>query len=205
MKTYIIIFIFSAILGSILMFSFTKLTKQKSTQTSFNPEKAPTESLRGKIATFSGIIKWQSRIATEAARVNLPAFIQQGEQIETEDNGKLTIEFPNVSLIKISPDSQINFAQTLPANIVLVQSKGLVQYQKSGKENISIRVLHLLIQQTSGEMIVSISKDRPLITVNIKKGEATIAYNDAANISQEVTINEGKQLIFNDSTREITL
>lgn len=187
------------------MFSFTKLTKQKSTQTSFNPEKAPTESLRGKIATFSGIIKWQSRIATEAARVNLPAFIQQGEQIETEDNGKLTIEFPNVSLIKISPDSQINFAQTLPANIVLVQSKGLVQYQKSGKENISIRVLHLLIQQTSGEMIVSISKDRPLITVNIKKGEATIAYNDAANISQEVTINEGKQLIFNDSTREITL
>ncbi len=187
------------------MISFVKLTKQKSTQTSFSLQKAPTESLQGKIATFSGIIKWQSRMATEAARVNLPTFIQQGEQIETDYTGKLTIEFPGVSLIKISPDSQINFAQTLPANIVLVQSKGSVQYQKLGKENISARVLHLLIQQTSGDMIVSISKDKPHITINIKKGEATIAYNDAENISQEVTINEGKQLIFNDLTREITL
>jgi len=157
------------------------------------------------LPTFSGIIKWQSRIATQAAQISSPVPIQQGEQLETGDNGKATIEFPNVSLINISPDSQINFAQTLPVNLVMVQNKGMVEYQKLGENEISVRVLHLLIEQVAGDMTISIDKDQPWVIVYIKKGMVKIAYNDSQNISQEVTVNEGQQLSFNDLTREVTL
>lgn len=202
MKTYIIIFIFSAILGSILMFSFTKLTKQKSTQTSFNPEKAPTESLQGKIATFSGIIKWQSRIATEAAEVDSLKEIQQGEQIETEISSNLIVEFPNIWRINILSNSKLEFAQTLPANLVISQKEGSAEYQKLGENVLSVRALHLLINQNQGDMVVIVDKDNNNVFINVKTGFVTAAYNDDENISRVVQVKTGQRLNFDDETRE---
>lgn len=87
----------------------------------------------------------------------------------------------------------------------MVQSKGVVEYQKLGDKEISVRALHLLIEQLSGDTIVSINKDKPLITVTTKKGTVKIAYNDSQNISQELVVDEGKRLSFDDETREISL
>lgn len=184
------------------MFSFTKLTKQKSTQTSFNPEKAPTESLQGKIATFSGIIKWQSRIATEAAEVDSLKEIQQGEQIETEISSNLIVEFPNIWRINILSNSKLEFAQTLPANLVISQKEGSAEYQKLGENVLSVRALHLLINQNQGDMVVIVDKDNNNVFINVKTGFVTAAYNDDENISRVVQVKTGQRLNFDDETRE---
>lgn len=87
-RNKIILFSLSVILGVILVIFYFKLTnipspkaiqKIVSNFTQFNPGTAPNDSLKGNIATFSGTVKWQSRIATEAAQINLPVPIQQGE------------------------------------------------------------------------------------------------------------------------------
>lgn len=213
MKTNLALFLFSVASGVVLMVFYTKFTEHKPTPTpakavsnltQFDPQKAPSESLKGAITSFSGIVKWQSRIATEAAQISFKVPIQQGEQIETEADGRATVEFQNVCSVRILPNSKVNFAQTLPTNLVMVQRQGSVEYQKLGEDNLSVRVLHLLIELNSGDATISISQDQPQVFVYVKKGSITVAFNDAHNISQEITVKQDQELDFNDITRQAT-
>ncbi len=226
MKKYLVLafkhpasfFILAAVLGSLAAYLYIKqpvglagittaqfIIKHTLKPSPFNPEIAPSDSMKGKIATYSGVVKWQSRVATEAAQIKLPDFIQQGETLETGDFGRTTVKFPGVSRIILFSQTKLDFAQTLPANIVLVQGKGKVEYQKLGDKDISVRALHLLIEQLWGNVVVSMSKDDPTMTVDVRSGAVKIAYNDSQNISREETVNTGQWLVFDDKTREITL
>lgn len=197
--------IISVIVYHSLIVKPTNLDQATSAIVSFSPQDPPLQSLKGKVSSFSGLVKWQSRVATEAAQVNSLSLVQQGEQIETDHNGKLNVEFPNIWLMHILPNSVVDFAQTLPVNLVVVQTKGEVDYQKLGTNFLSVRALHLLIEQNSGEMNVLINKDTPVVVINVKAGSARVAFNNVDNISQQITIKQGQQLIFNDTTRKIIL
>lgn len=168
---------------------------------SFSIDDPPTQTLQGQILNSSGEIKWQSRSATEAAQLTQKVPILQGEQLETGDNGHLTLQFPDVSQIRLNPESKLYVAQTLPANLLFDQKIGSATYQKLGQLPVSIRSGFLLIKQNEG--ILTVETDADYITVSVNQGSATIAYNDADFVSQLVEIKAGDQLIADRSARAV--
>lgn len=207
----LIIFILFVIFGIGVVAAYTKRVPQTTPeqtvklpfigQNQFSLENAPADSLRGKIATLSGDVKWQDRVATQSSQITNPINIQQGEQLITGDNGKVQVEIPAAVIINISPKSDLSFVQTLPQNIVLSQTKGEVEYQKIGTVPVSIRVLRLLVEE-KGDITISVSDTLPIITINVHTGSVTVAYNDSQNVSTVKTINSGNQFIFNNDTKE---
>lgn len=169
-------------------------------QNQFSLENAPSESIKGKIATLSGDVKWQNRVATQAAQIVNPQVIQQGEELITGDDGLVSVEIPTAGQISISPKTDISFVQTLPQNVVFAQTKGKAEYLKTGSFPISIRSLSLLIQIESGDIIVSLSEATPIVTIEVKDGLITVAYNDSQNVSQVLKIESGKRFVFNNDT-----
>lgn len=169
----------------------------------FSLVKAPSKSLVGNITSLSGDVEWQSRIATDSAKIFTPIQVQQGEEMSTGVDGSANISFPGFAEINLYPQSKILFAQTLPANIVILQPKGAVEYKKIGDVPITVRAMHLLID-AGGNFKVSIDDKNPLIEVAVETGYVTIAYNDANNLSRISKISSGKIILFNDKTRKIT-
>lgn len=178
------------------------LAKDDAPKTSaFSIENAPTESLRGKIATMSGEINWQGRIATEASKISSPMTIQQGEKLITKDVSTLSLVFADACSVEFSPDTEIEVVQTLPQNIVFSQANGTAEYIKTGSFPISVRAISLLVE-SDGDMTVSIDPEKPIITLDLKSGKATAAYNDLKYVSHEVTLIAGQTFTFNDGTRK---
>jgi len=68
----------------------------------YSLEDPPSESLRGQIATMSGEIYWQGRIATESSQIFDPQEILQGESVSIKKDSDLTIEFDNACIIEMS-------------------------------------------------------------------------------------------------------
>lgn len=167
----------------------------------FKIDNAPSDSLKGKITSFSGKVGWESRTATEPAELTSPVTIQQGEKIVTDKDGKASLEFNNTCKLEIDPETEINTIQTLPANIVFQQNSGSATYIKTGTFPVSIRILHLLVQQNEGILIISLDKHKQIITIEVVKGNINTAFNNLNNVSRIATINEGEKYIFNDNTR----
>lgn len=170
----------------------------------FSLVKAPSKSLIGDVTTLSGDVGWQSRIATDSAKIFSPIQIQQGEEISTGLDGSAGITFPGSAEINIFPDSKISFAQTLPANIVIAHLKGAVEYKKLGEVPLTIRAMHLLIDGEGSFKVLTDDKTSS-VEVAVETGSVTIAYNDINNLSKVVKISEGKILLFNDKTRRIVI
>ncbi len=169
----------------------------------FLPQNAPPQSIKGNVTDMSGSVSWQSRIATESAKLTTLRQIQQGEKLETGDDGNISVDFPNYANIKLLPESKIDFIQTLSANFVINQEKGSVAYTSLGRTHLSIRYLHLLTDMQSGQISVNIDKNKPTVRVLIIKGQITAAYNDSENVSQEKTFSQGQQFTFDDKKREL--
>jgi hypothetical protein len=182
--------------------SAVKASSQPSPTFFFDPEIPPKEALVGKILSFSGEVKWRGRAATEGAKLSEVRAIQQGEELETEEGGKVVVEFPDILQMTALEKSHLNFAQTLPVNLVVVQSQGIVDYHLIGDKKFSIRVLHLLVEQSIGNIVISIDPDQPLMTVNVKKGYVKIAFNDKDNLTNVVEVKEGERFVFDDEERE---
>ncbi|MDO8583236.1 MAG: hypothetical protein Q7R51_01790, partial [bacterium] len=138
---------------------------------------------------------------TIAATITVPRIIQQGEAIETKDDGKITVRFPDAYTIDIFPKSKLDFIQTLPSNFVISQEQGISEYTKTGATPLSIRSFHLLIQLNSGYIAITTDKDEKTVSVNVSSGSATLAYNDLQYISNVITIKAGKTFTFDDNTR----
>jgi hypothetical protein len=170
-------------------------------KTLFSVENAPSQTLSGKIASMSGSVAWQSRTADYATLINSPVKLQQGEAISTYENGKATINFPAIGNMTFSPNTQVNFIQTLPANFVVEQKQGISTYTKNGNIPVSIRALDLLINLEEGNCTVSVDKDSANITVTVNSGSIKVAFNDINNNTNIVTINEGEQYLFNNNTK----
>lgn len=170
----------------------------------FSLEKAPSQSLVGKIISMSGDIEYEKRLATQSAKISSPIDIQQGESLSTGTDGKIILSFDKTVEVYILSDTTVNVIQTLPLDIVFNQTSGISQYKKLADIPVTIRSHHLLIEN-KGDITVSIDKIKPIISVTINSGSVTIAYNNLGNISKVLTVDEGKTIIFNDTTRKVTV
>lgn len=168
---------------------------------SFSLENAPSESLKGQISTMSGEILWQSRISTEEAQISSPQLIQQGEKLETGKKSTLVLNYAGVVNITFSPETAIDIIQTLPSNLVFSQDSGNAEYKNLGSSSVvSVRALSLLVQN-GGDINVSIDPQSPIVTLVVKSGTATVAYNSLGFVSHEFTLSAGRTYTFNDRTR----
>jgi len=181
------------------------INKPKNKKLAFSIDAAPKNSIKGKIESLSGKVKWESRTATAPSEIIKSVIIQQGETLETGEDGNATIIFPEILTINLSSQSKLSITQTLPTNFVFDQSNGSITYEKNGQTPISIRSLHLLTAMNSGKIILTIDKETAEITISVKKGSATAAFNDLENLSNVVNIKEGEKFVFNDDTREASM
>ncbi len=202
----------SIAVGIVLVLSYVKITTAQETQqyetplsqkqAVFSLDNPPSDSLIGNIATMSGIIDWQSRAATEPAKLHTPVQIEQGELLQTEDTGAATVQFTNCCSLIVSPDTQVNFVQTLPANVVIGQPSGTVEYSVTNSIPLAVRSLDLLININTGNVIFSVSKTQPFISVYVKKGSMQASFNDLNYNSTVIPVTAGETFYFNDTTRE---
>ena len=163
----------------------------------FSIEDAPSDSLRGKITSFSGDVFWQSRIATQPAQLTFERDILQGENLLTKETGNAGVAFKNTAGITILPDTEIAFIQTLPANVVIKQLSGSAEYTKLGNTPVSVQISDLLIDQKEGILQVSVNQDISEITVAVQDGNANVAYVDAEENSSVVSVTAGNAFVYN--------
>ncbi len=203
--------IISILIGGIIAVGYFRFAVDKNpvlspiaqnTIDNFSIAEAPKESIIGNITAMTGDILWESRVATAPAKIDQPVSIAQGENLVTNDNGNATVVFTGIGSVKLSPKTETDFVQTLPTNFLVDQKQGTADYTKNGTVPFSIRSLHLLIT-ISGEISLAIDKDQPIVTITVKRGMATVGYNDLNYVSQLQTIEEGQKLVFDDNTRTV--
>jgi len=178
---------------------------QEKKEPRFSVERPPKNSKKGTIQSMAGTIKWESRVATESAKINQPVDVQQGEELESGDDGRAVVDFQGELLVSLSPNSHISFVQTLPTNFVFNQIKGTIEYQKTSSAPFAVRCFHLLIQINKADVTISIDDKTAYISITVKNGSAKIGFNDLQNVSNVVNLSGGDKYIFNDDTREGTL
>lgn len=208
-----LIFLFFFAIGFGILFFYTKQTSQKkaeerkviATKSAFSLEHAPANSIKGDITTLYGDVKWESRVATEPAALINTTKIQQGEEIQTGDNGTISVSFPQIGNLKLFPKTNVQIAQSIPESFVLGQTKGTVSYEKSGTGNFSIRSYHLLTKIDSGKADMTVDDTLDEITIVVHTGSVTVGYNDSNNVSTIQTIQPGQTFIYDDSTRDTTI
>ena len=181
--------------------SKTPVTESEIESIKYSLEEPPSQSLRGKIATMSGEIHWQSRTATESSQITDLREIVQGETLWTKDSSQLKLVFDTVCGVEMSENTTIDVVQTLPVNLVFRQSEGLTIYEKTGEYPLSVRSLSLL-SDIDGKTEISIDGDKNIIYVNVVSGSTTIAHNDADYVSHQLQISEGQTYSFNHDNRK---
>lgn len=205
----LLLFIISILIGGIVAVGYYRFIVDKKSilspisqnkESAFSIANPPKQSITGKIISMTGMVEWESRVATQPAQIVKPVPIQQGENLITKDDGNVSVTFDNIGNIKLLPKTEVDFVQTLPLNFVVNQKSGTAVYTKTGTVPFSIRSLHLLVTIT-GEIKLAIDEEEPTITINVNEGKATIAYNDLQNISHVLTIDQGESFVFDDQNR----
>lgn len=202
-----IIFLISGFVGTFLLIN--KKTSQEVTKpkikiseevSKFSLEKAPSTSLHADITLLTGEVKWQSRVATESSIITTKQQLYQGESLETGKTGKASLAFPNM-LFTLSQDTKLNIIQSLPTSIVLEQQAGEIAYQTTSSTLLGIRISPLLVETQGGEFLISIDEDDGTVTISVKSGIVTTAYNDSDAFSTVEKIEKGQTMTFDPSTR----
>ena len=190
-------------IGYFLYPELTTTPKQKPIKTSqFSLTKAPSRSLKGQITSYSGKIFYQSRVATQAAELtNINLVVQQGEDYSTKADSSLSLLFPNHLQLDLSENTELKIIQTLPKTTVFSQLNGQVEYQTLGKNPVSVRTAFLLTE-LKGKIIISRDSENNLVTIEVKSGQATLAYNDLNYLSHTLNLNAGDSFVFNYDTRQ---
>jgi hypothetical protein len=173
--------------------------------TNFSLKKAPSESLRGTIASMSGTVQWLSRTANKPVRVTAPRSIQQGESLSTGKNGRAIVLIKNDSLISLAPDTALTFIQLLPVNFVIGQEKGTVTYTNSMQVPISVKSFDFLMIIDNGVGQIATNDKEKTVTLTVTKGSVNAGFEDEQNNNTVVTINAGEKYVFDEKTREGTM
>lgn len=171
----------------------------------FSIDTAPKDTLVGKMTSLSGDVSFESRVATAPASISNPVDVHQGEVIKIGEKGSANIVFEGTLSLSLAAKSDLSFSQTLPSNMVLFQKDGQIDYKKTGEAPVSIRLLQSLVKINEGELLIGIDTDTNSAVINVKKGGATIGFNDVSNISTVVDLNEGKKYLFDSEARTLTL
>jgi hypothetical protein len=208
----LVMFLLYVLLGVFIVISYKKVIQALSSQefktplatSSFSLENAPSESMRATIVSLSGEVGWQSRIATQPARITEPIQIQQGEKILTKEDGLVKMVFTKKANIIINPNTEIDLIQTLPWNILVEQNTGIAEYMvMSGALN--VRSHGILIQIKAGNASLSVSKNYQYITVDVEEGSIIAGYNDVNYVTQVVYAQAGEKLIYRTDTENASL
>ncbi|OGK41874.1 hypothetical protein A3A74_02575 [Candidatus Roizmanbacteria bacterium RIFCSPLOWO2_01_FULL_35_13] len=207
----LVLFFISLLIGIGAVFGYSifktqnisqKLDKEKKTPKSrFSIESPPSETLKGLIATRSGTLLWESRIATAPAKLENTVPIQQGERLLTETKSQATVNFDRVGSFELAENSDLSFIQTLPVNLVVEQKKGKIKYTVNGKTPLSIKIRSALIAKKSGIIEIALEDDDPIILLSTLQGTARIGFNDLDYHSQVFTLREGQIYEFNSDER----
>jgi hypothetical protein len=161
----------------------------------------PKNSIKGELTTLEGEVKWQSRAATESAVITELQTIQQGELIETEEDGTAEVSFEDTITASLSKKSSLDFPQTLPDKFMVIQRSGEVLYTNSNNSALSVRSRALISLLKNGSMKITIIEDEPVITIENIKGTIQIAYNDSDLESHVITLTEGEIFSFDTDER----
>lgn len=208
----VVVFIICLLVGFFAVFAYDRWSHKQTIQNAkqsvqvskekipFSVEKAPAASLRAEIISMTGEVLWESRVASTSSPLLNPIPLQQGETIETAADGGMEITIPEVSTIGIGENTKISFIQTLPQSVVIGQSIGVATYTQITKKQVSVRSLHLLIVQESGEMTVSVDEEG-YISVSVTQGAVSVAFNDLENVVTKVMLEEGQEYLFDDASR----
>lgn len=204
---YFLIFIFFTLVGFGGLYTYLSSNPQikiNSLKEIFKGSKfsllvAPKLSLKGEIKNMSGEVLWQGRVSDKPEKIKTLSNVQQGEAIETGTDGQIEIDFLNSANLILNKNSKVEFGQTLPANLVFIQSKGSVDYKKLSSLPVSVRSKLLLIE-ILGNVNINVIENTDLIEIT---GESKIAYNNNANVTKLVNINNGETLVFNSDTLKV--
>lgn len=177
--------------------------KFSKTESKFSLENAPSESLKGEIASLKEV-DWQSRTATQASPLTTLGAVQQGEKFITKENGQLSLVFANAGEANFKEKTEVEIIQTLPAGIVFAQTAGRATYKKTGGYPISVRAKSLLLE-INGESTVTIDLEKQNANLLVVSGETIVAYNDRSYTSQVATVKAGQSLIFDYGTKTMAL
>jgi hypothetical protein len=196
-------FLVMFILSAGIMFFLTNKPVEKNealvkpiSTSAFSMEDAPSESLRGHIASMSGDVLWQSRVATEPAQLVAQRDIMQGENLVTKDTGTLELIYQNVADIIVDQDSEIDIVQALPASIVITQQNGNVTYKKSGSIPLAVKISGLLVSLEEGTVTITFDNANTSVNVVASNGKAKVAYTDSDNTSEVTEVETGNTFVF---------
>ena len=173
-------------------------------KTDFSLKNAPQKTLKGNVASTSGTVKWLSRVAAKSVQIHAPHKVQQGESLSTGKNSEAVVTINNAAAISILSNTDVNFIQLLPINVVLEQNDGSVTYQNTIQVPISVRSFNLVTVLTQGVATIAADKRSKTVIVTILKGVAREGYQDTQSESNIVTLTAGEQFVFDDTTREGT-
>ncbi len=170
--------------------------------TKFSLEDAPGDSIRGNITNLSGDIWYQSRTATEPAKLTEGIPVQQGETWIASGEGKLTVNFNPALTLSLFPKSQVEVIQTLPVNLVFKHDQGVGQYQVSGANPVTIRSFNLIANVDEGLFVIDTDPDTGTIILSLKTGSAKIGYNSPQFDSKVWQLESGDVFTYDSNTRK---
>jgi len=172
-----------------------------SVTTKFSLKNAPSESLRGTIASMSGDVNWLSRTDAKSTQLKTKQTVQQGEEVSTGNNGKAVINIKNTAVLAIQPNSHISIIQLLPQNFVFVQDKGTVDYGNAVKYPTTVRSFDLVSLIIHGSVRISVDSTNQTVTVHVEEGAVKEGYEDLQNNSNVVSVNPGQTFIFDETNK----
>ncbi len=178
-----------------------KVVEETSPTSTFSIEPAPSASIKGTITDRQGELLWESRVATEPAKLLDNVLIQQGERLVTGVDGSVAIDFPRVGSISLGEDSDLSFIQTLPVNFVVKQTKGIVKYEIEGDVPLSIRIRSAILIKDNGIVEVTVTEGDSLISIALLEGTATIGFNDLEYVSRVFNLREGETYEYDSDQR----
>ncbi|MCL4374775.1 hypothetical protein M1523_02845 [Patescibacteria group bacterium] len=171
-------------------------------QTSFSVAQPPLDAVKAKLTSLSGEVAWQSRVATQPARLRSGRVIQQGETLMTGKVGQATVVFPTQGKLALADNAKVEFVQTLPARFVFDQSAGGIDYRNEDKAPWSVKTMRLVTVIGTGETRLAIDPDTGIIAVTVIKGEVRVGYNDRDLNSQVISLQPGERFVFDNDRRE---
>ncbi|HXS14871.1 MAG TPA: hypothetical protein VN711_01990 [Candidatus Saccharimonadales bacterium] len=168
---------------------------------------APTDSLNGKIATYSGSVYFLSRVADKPAPVSSLLPLQQGEEVIASATGLMSFTFGSATA-SLENNTDIAIIQTLPADMVFEEKSGTAVFQNVlEKAPMSIRGLDLLLRLTQPQtkVVVSVDTKKEKVTFQVESGEVTVAYNDTSYTSHVLKAANGTIGTFDNNTKKLLL
>lgn len=161
----------------------------------------PSEAVSGTLTVTSGHAEKFSRNDTEYKEASTGAQILLGESIATKENSSAVTEIAGILKAGLGPNAELVFANMFPANFVLQQRAGKIDYLVT--QPLSVRALHSLVTISPGETTITIiDTDMSII---VKTGSVKFALVDTDNNTNVWNLKAGQRANIDDAARKVKL